>query len=115
MERRRFERKKIKVMIDYLDGNDIDVGYTKDISQGGMFIETNNIPAKGNIVFVDFYLPGVRRKLKLKGRVVWVNTKEDDNGSTKPGIGIEFIEPAEETKHYLNIGIKNIRGAHENK
>lgn len=115
MERRKFKRDKIRVMIDYLNGSDIEVGYTKDISLGGMFIETTNIPEKNGIVFVDFYLPGVRKKLKLKGRVVWSSNTLKMTDAIKSGIGIEFIELNEENKNYLNIGINNIRGNYENK
>ncbi|MGB9735980.1 MAG: PilZ domain-containing protein [bacterium] len=115
MERRKHKRSKIKVMIDYLNGSDIEVGYTKDISLGGMFIETTNIPEKDSVVFVDFYLPGVRKKLKLKGRVVWSSNGSGQSYSTRPGIGIEFMDLSDENKNNLNIGIKNIRGDYENK
>jgi uncharacterized protein (TIGR02266 family) len=102
-------------MIDYLRDSDIEVGYTKDISSGGMFIETSSIPKAGSIVFVDFFLPGVRKKFKLKGKVAWINRNDDTAGESKPGIGIEFINLDEDNKNYLNTGIKNIRGNYEDK
>lgn len=115
MERRKFHRNTIKVIIDYLNHRDIEMGYTRDISLGGMFIETNSLTKEGSTVFVDFFLPGVRKKFKLKGRVVRINNNEDDHTFSKPGIGIEFINLDEDNKSYLSTGIKNIRGNYEDK
>ena len=102
-------------MIDYLKDSDIEAGYAKDISSGGMFIEMSNVPKEGSTVFVDFFLPGIRKKFKLKGKVVWAKKEANDAGKSKAGIGIEFINLDQENKNYLNTGIKNIRGNYEDK
>ncbi len=115
MERRKFHRNNIKIMIDYLKDSDIEAGYTRDISIGGMFIEMSSVPIEGTTVFLDFFLPGIKKKFKLKGKVVWANKEADDAGKSKAGIGIEFINLNDENKNYLNTGIKNIRGNHEDK
>ncbi len=110
MERRRFSRNKIKVMIDYLNGGDIEVVYTKDISMGGMFIETTNIHKPGSMAFLDFYLPGVKKMFKLKGKVAWVKSSENADPDKRTGMGIEFVDLDDGNKAYLKTGIKNIQG-----
>ncbi len=115
MERRKSDRNKLRVMIDYLKDGDIEVGYSRDISSGGMFIETTNTLKQGSIVFVDFFLPGIRKKFKLKGKVVWTHKNDDATGGVKPGIGIEFIQLDDENTQHLSTGIKNIRGNYEDK
>ncbi len=102
-------------MIDYLKDGDIEVGYTRDISTGGMYLETTSSLKPGSIVFVDFFLPGIRKKFKLKGKVVWTKRGEDAFGETKPGIGIEFIQLDEENTQHLSTGINKIRGNYEDK
>ena len=97
MERRKFYRNKIKVMIDFLGGSDIEIGYTRDISMGGMFLETTRLSEKGNLVFLDF-LPGVRRKFKLKGRVVWHSKDGDAEQKIYPGI--EFVDMNNRREEY---------------
>jgi len=115
MDRRKYYRNKIEVMIDYLDGSEIEVGYTKDISLGGMFIETTKTSELGNMVFLDFYLPGIRKKFKLKGKVKWTSDNADAAHNIRLGMGIEFVKLDDNNKSDLNIGIKNIRRNNESK
>lgn len=110
MERRKYHRSPIKVMIDYMNGSDIEVVYTRDISLGGMFIETNNLHKKGTLVFLDFNLPGIRKMFKLKGKIAWISDGGKTGQDKEPGMGIEFIELDETNKASLRTGIKNIQG-----
>ncbi|MCL4557858.1 MAG: PilZ domain-containing protein [Deltaproteobacteria bacterium] len=109
MERRKFYRNKIKVMIDFLDGSDIEIGYTRDISVGGMFLETDRLSESGKLVFLDFFLPGVKRKFKLKGRVVWQSKDGDAEQKIYPGVGIEFVDMNDLNMADLKIGLMNNR------
>ncbi len=115
MERRRFYRRRINVMIDFLDGSDIEVGYTRDISRGGMFLEADRLSPVGNLVFLDFFLPGVRRKFKLKGKVVWHSKEEDAGRKVYAGMGIEFVDVDAINEADLKSGLMNTREEYENK
>lgn len=110
MERRRYHRNKIEVMIDFLDGSDIEAGYTRDISAGGMFVETTRASKTGNTVFLDFYLPGVRRKFKLKGKIIRFDSDHTVEQKAHTGMGIEFINLDDINKADLKIGLKNTKG-----
>lgn len=56
-------------------------GVAKDISLGGMFIETALPAPFGVIVLVGFTLPGQRTPLLVSGTVRWTSTN---------GMGIQF-------------------------
>jgi len=56
-------------------------GVAKDISLGGMFIETAFAAAFGAAVLVGLTLPGQRKPLLLSGTVRW---------TSKGGMGVQF-------------------------
>ena len=56
-------------------------GVARDISLGGMFVETTFPVAFGVAVFVDFMLPGLRTPILLSGTVRW---------TTSRGMGIQL-------------------------
>src|SRR5271154_4357196 len=70
-------------------------GVSKDISLGGMFIETASPPAFGATVKVGFTLPGRRTALLVTGTVRW---------RSKSGMGVQFgLLGARETHAIIEI------------
>lgn len=62
------------------EGGAVVTGITRDLSVGGAFIESRDIPAFGSKVVISFKVPG-QGELKLNGIVRW----------TKPeGFGVQF-------------------------
>jgi uncharacterized protein (TIGR02266 family) len=70
-------------------------GWGTNLSIGGVFVNSSASPARGSPVTVLLQLPGVA-ECKLKGRVVW--SQHAGPGVDEPGMGIEFVNPDEETK-----------------
>ncbi|MEW5693858.1 MAG: PilZ domain-containing protein [Candidatus Hydrogenedentota bacterium] len=68
----------------------------KNISAGGVFIETMVPFSVGELVTFDLYLPGDRYKLKIVGVVRW---KRID--SLPYGIGVQFVKVATEDKNKI--------------
>lgn len=65
---------------------------TKNISLGGVFVESAMPFELGTIVALEFAIPNVQVQVKARGIVRWVN-----NGSRRGepvGMGIEFLEVA---------------------
>ena len=62
--------------------------FTRDINEGGLFIETEKPHQPGTEVSMQFHLPGSQEILQTLGRVVRVCT----DGSSPAGMGIEFDE-----------------------
>ena len=76
-------RKPCSIIINYAFDNRAFVNYIKDISQKGLFIETQEPVKKGEFISMTFSLPGFGKPLKVKGRISHV---------TPQGAGVEFIE-----------------------
>jgi hypothetical protein len=82
-EQRRAHRVSLEVPVEVTSpdqGSDVP-GVSKDISLGGMFIETAFPPAFGSTVTVGFTLPGERTPLLVSGTVRWTSTS---------GMGVQF-------------------------
>jgi hypothetical protein len=65
-----------------------DNGTSKDISQGGLCLETNKSLAQGSILRLEFDLPGEPPEhIQALGKVVWQRTNMEGTFST----GIKFL------------------------
>jgi len=106
-ERRKFPRKEIKIELKCLEGGSFSTCFTRDISAGGLFAEANKPFPLGSEVFLDFFLPDIRDKFKLKGQVIHRVTKEQaKKDGYVPGMGIEFIEISQPIQDILNKFVK---------
>jgi Tfp pilus assembly protein PilZ len=83
IEQRRFQRTAINIPIEFTlrDSWETASGIGKDISLGGMFIETEAPAPFGASVLVSVRLPSRREEMLLPGIVRW--TKQD-------GMGVQF-------------------------
>ncbi len=70
-------------------------GWGTNLSMGGVFVNSNGAPPRDTLVSVLLQLPGVQ-ECKLKGRVKW--SQPVGPGVDEPGMGIEFVDPDEETR-----------------
>ncbi len=64
----------------------------RDISVGGVFIETHSPFPVGTLVEFDFELPGIPQKVHVNGIVRW--SCEDQREGRGIGMGIEFLKVA---------------------
>lgn len=98
-EKRKYIRVPLAVKVTNVRTKEFHFFYSKDISMGGMFLETKDPYPVGTEVELDFFLPikDSKERLVIPGKVTRVqhfdvNKKEQPI----PGMGIEFsqIEPA---------------------
>jgi uncharacterized protein (TIGR02266 family) len=88
-DRRNSSRAGVTVRIDYATVDEMFSEFTRDINEGGLFIETEKPHQAGTEVSMQFHLPGSGEILRTIGRVVRVST----GGIEMPaGMGIEFDE-----------------------
>lgn len=87
-DRRRANRARVTVRIDYATVDEMFSEFTRDINEGGLFIETEKPHQPGTEVSMQFHLPGSQEVLQTLGRVVRVCTGD----SSPAGMGIEFDE-----------------------
>ena len=87
IERRRSERTDLMVRVDYATVDEIFSEFTRDINEGGLFIETEKPRDVGTEVSMQFKLPGDHEAVTTVGLVVRVSVGDD---GSPPGMGIEF-------------------------
>lgn len=88
-ERRDAQRAELMVQIDYSTIDEMFSEFTRDINEGGLFIETGSPRPVGTEVALYFNLPGEAGGIETTGRVV--RTTEGDT-ETPAGMGVEFDE-----------------------
>ncbi len=79
-------------------GGDFTFCYTtQDLSEGGLFLETDAPLTVGEVLDIELALPGEEGSFEVRGRVRWVrDTESAVEHSNKPGMGVEFLDPAPE-------------------
>ena len=106
LERRRSRRAELIVRVDYATIDEIFSEFTRDINEGGLFIETEKPRPTGTEVSMHFNLPGSTEELTTVGRVVRVSSG-DDHGPA--GMGIEFDNLSETARARINEIIRGLR------
>ena len=107
-DERKEERFNAALKITYNSYDEFITEYTKDVSNGGMLINTKRHHEINEIVDLSLTIPGLDTPIKIKGEVVRVrihNVKDED-----AGIGIKFIDIDSESRKAL-IAFINIQNA----
>ncbi len=98
-DRRVHARYDTELSVDYASDENFLFSYITNISKMGIFIRTDDQPAKGTRLRMRFGLPD-GETLKLEGEVVWVNRLRADGDNLNPGVGVRFLNltPAQREK-----------------
>lgn len=99
-ELRKQSRIETKALVDYTGTNAVLDHKIRDLSLGGMRIETEFLEEEGTKVDLFISLPEINKSFEAEGIVVWVNSLLPKD------MGIEFLNLSNETKavlgEYLN-------------
>jgi uncharacterized protein (TIGR02266 family) len=71
--------------------------YVVDISEGGLYVRTLRLPAKGEEVYADLYLPGAGAVTRVEATVAW-RREHDPNAPGQAGCGLTFGQVPDETR-----------------
>lgn len=81
-------------------------GYAKNISQGGMFIQSVN-PKNVNEQFqIEFSLPGEKELIRGTVAVVW-KRQVSSHKRYEPGMGIKFLDMKEDKSTEINKWVED--------
>jgi uncharacterized protein (TIGR02266 family) len=111
VERRRSTRTPIVVRIEYATVDALFSDFTRNINEGGVFIETDAPAPLDSEVNLRFRLPGTHEALRVSGRVAWIAAEQ---GGKPAGMGIEFesLTDADRTRiNELVLRLRASRGA----
>ena len=91
---------------------DFVTSYMLNISNGGLFIRTDEAFPLDTIVFLRFTMPGDAKPIETEGKVVWCNTKKE-KGYFPRGMGIKFLKlnsaDAEKIKIFVDEHLAQIQ------
>jgi Tfp pilus assembly protein PilZ len=91
--RRKHSRKKCFISVDCANGSHIVKEYIKNISFGGVFVESRNTFSTGQEMTMAFVSPNNNLKpIKTTGRVAWTGSL---------GIGVEFKQVNKDVQRLL--------------
>lgn len=92
-ERRVYTRKSLQIAVDLQSGSNFFVGKTRDISEGGMFLETNVCCEMGSSLVVNLWLD--KQRFELACEVMWVLSSD---AATPQGVGVRFVHLPQKAK-----------------
>lgn len=104
IEKRRSKRAPLELRVEYSTVDALFSDFTRNINEGGLFIETDDACAIDTLVTLRFALPGVSDPIETQGRVVWVGQDGDANG-----MGIEFEDLDAAARARINGLIRGLR------
>jgi uncharacterized protein (TIGR02266 family) len=96
----------VTVRIDYSTVDEMFSEFTRDINEGGLFIETGKPHEPGTEVAMHFRLPGSGNVLRTIGRVVRVSS---GGPGIPPGMGIEFDELTDADRKVIDRIVRSLR------
>jgi uncharacterized protein (TIGR02266 family) len=105
-ERRSAQRAELMVQIDYSTVDEIFSEFTRDINEGGLFIETDKPKPVGTEIALYFNLPGGEGGIETTGRVV--RTTSAGPGAAA-GMGVEFDELTSNNRAKIDKLVRELR------
>ena len=122
-ERRSDPRHPIELKVEYKRLNAFFADYTKNISRGGTFIQTDKpLPVGTEFVF-KLYVPTLEEPLRIRGRVKWVVEAEAAEGVPQgqaeggrpatqaggaPGMGIRFVYSTDDERRQVERAVERL-------
>jgi uncharacterized protein (TIGR02266 family) len=106
VERRRSPRAPLVVRVSYATVDALFSEFTRNINEGGVFIETENPPPAETRVALHFQLPGSQPPIQAHGRVAWVQAA---SGEEPAGMGVEFDPLGEDARRAIDALVRRLR------
>ena len=94
MNRRRSLRKKIRIMVRFPDEDEVRMGFIKNISHDGAFLEMRSPPAPGSTVRISIHT--ATGLLETRVKIVWARVYREAARirSLTAGVGVRFTDRA---------------------
>ena len=108
VERRRTERAPVVVRIEYSTVDALFSDFTRNINEGGIFVETDEVIPLDEKVELKLRLPGSSDFVRVTGRVVRL---EPATAETSGGIAIEFEELDANARELINAAVRRLRSS----
>lgn len=105
-ERRKAKRTQLVVRVEYSTIDDFFSEFSRDINQGGLFIETTRPLSLGAEVMMRFSLPGGDEAIETVGHVVRISLGDREE---PPGMGLEFEKLRDDDRGRIDELVRMLR------
>jgi uncharacterized protein (TIGR02266 family) len=100
-------RHEVEVEVDLVGDSNFYLGFTENLSKGGLFVATYVLRPIGSILDLSVRLAGHDEPLRLRGEVRWIREPSATSEGTSdlwPGMGVRFQAlSAEDTRRILDF------------
>ncbi len=104
-ERRASPRATVEAEIGFQSDTNFYTGFSEDISSGGIFLSTFSLRPIGDMVNVNFTLPG-GHFISVDGRVRWIREYNEMVPDTPSGMGIQFENLGADDKNAIDAFVE---------
>jgi uncharacterized protein (TIGR02266 family) len=106
LERRRTDRAPVVVRIEYSTVDALFSDFTRNINEGGIFVETEESIPLDEKVDLKLRLPVSNELVHVQGRVVRV---EQATATSAAGIAVEFGQLDARARELINAAVRRLR------
>lgn len=104
--KRAAERRDFKVQVQVQHESQLQKFYSKNISSGGIFLQTEDLIPIGNELQLSFSIPGRKQPLKVSAKVVRHHKMQGMDDNFNPtninGIGLSFVNLSSEDQNTID-------------
>jgi uncharacterized protein (TIGR02266 family) len=107
--RRQHARTQVEIEVEYFLLDKFISDYTRNISQGGLFIRSERQLEHGTELTFRLNVAGLEEPLTVRGRVAWVRTPEQAKREAKePGMGVQFVYASDEERRQVEQTVADL-------
>ncbi len=103
-DRRRADRADLAVRVEYETVDALFSDFTRNVNEGGLFIETDQPAPLDSTIALHFCLPGSDVPIKASGRVVRLSVPPEP-----AGMAVMFEELDAEAREQINALVRELR------
>ena len=101
IEARQHNRIQLMVQVDMTSENNFYTGLSTNISAGGLFVAALDLLPFGTLIDLNFAFPSSGKRLQVQGVVRWHREMDERHPEVTPGMGVEFINLADEDRRAI--------------
>lgn len=99
----------VEVHVTATSDHNFYTGFTSNISEGGIFVATNDLCAIGSLLDFTFTLEPDPKPITIRGIVRWVREDTQFTAGSHPGMGVQFVDLDEASQERVNAFIARRR------
>ncbi len=102
---RRHGRADLSVEVSLEGEHNFFVGFSENVSEGGLFVATHSLREIGSIIHLTFQLPDRARPIEVEAVVRWIRLFSEAS-DVPPGLGLQFVDLSDEDAHAIRTFVE---------